>query len=80
VVLKPALELPDRDQPPPPDAHDAQLRHDVGLEEVDAHAERLGRLLLRKRKARGAALGAAGWRSGPRGRGMPRTVPQRLGG
>ena len=48
VLFEPALELADRDQPAPATADDAQLMHDVLLEEVDTDAQGVSRLTLRE--------------------------------
>ena len=49
-LLEPALEFADRDQPTAPTADDAQLVHDVLLEEVDADTQGVGRLGLGQRE------------------------------
>ena len=46
MLGEPALQLGDRDQDPAPDPDDAKLGEDVVFEEVNADAERLGRLAL----------------------------------
>ncbi len=50
VLVEPALELADRNQSPATAADDAQLVHDVLLEEVDANAQGVSRLALRERE------------------------------
>ena len=50
VLLEPALELSNRDQSSSTAANNPQLVHDVVLEEVDADAQGVGRLALRKRE------------------------------
>lgn len=60
MAVEPALQLAHRDEPPATATDDAQLGHDVLLEEVDTDAESVGRLALREREAteRGAGRDA----------------------
>src|SRR5215211_5406877 len=51
VFVEPALQLADRNQSPAAAANDAQLLHNVLLEEVDADAKGVGCLTLREREA-----------------------------
>ena len=56
VGVEPPGKLVDGDQQPAAAADDAQLAHDVVLEEVDADAERLGGLDLRHGQTRDPAV------------------------
>ena len=60
MLVEPALELADRDKPAAATAHNAQLVHDVLLEEVDANAQGVSRLALRERETAERGVGTSG--------------------